>query len=194
MKKLVLYCFFLLIAVLIGQSNASGSTALRSDDVKPLTLLNPSLTLKANLYSGDEDEKASPVAETEFYLLDKSLIDILKDSNFKPQSADGKQHELKDNDYLTAMANAFSSDDEESALMTLLINREISKHQVFSLKTDYFGRAELKKLKMGNYYIFGIGETEDETFVWHSLVDIKSCANTIELDQYNAEAVFSADD
>ena len=194
MKKLALYCFLLLITVLTGQSNAFGSTALRFDDVKSLTLLNPSLTLKANLYSGEQDEKISPVAETEFYLLDKSLVSILKDSNFKPESANGNQHELKDDDYLTATANAFSSDDEESALMTLLIKKEISKHQVFSLKTDYYGQAKLKRLEMRNYYIFGVGRTEDEIFVWHSLVDIKSCSNVVELDQYNAEAVFSKDE
>ena len=47
---------------------------------------------------------------------------------------------------------------------------------------------------MGNFYIFGIGKTEDEIFVWHLVVDIKSCRNVIELDQYNAETVFSADE
>jgi hypothetical protein len=160
----------------------------------PLTLLDPSLTLKANFYFGDEDERTSPIAETEFYLLDESLINILKRSKFKPEFPDGKRHKLKESDYLTAAAKALSSEDEESALIALLIKAEISKHKVLSLKTDYFGQANLKELKMGNYYMFGIGKTEDEIFVWHFVVDIKSCKNVIELDQYNAETIFSANE
>lgn len=190
MKKFVLYCFL----ILCGQTNAFGSTALPFDDVKTLTLLTPSLSLKANLYSGDEDERALPVAETEFYLLDESLVNILKKAKFKPEFLDGKRRKLKASDYLTAAAKALSSGDEESVLIALLIKTEISKHTILSLKTDYFGEANQKELKMGNYYIFGIGKTEDEIFVWHFIINIKSYNNIVELDQYNAETVFSVDE
>lgn len=190
MKKLFLYCFL----ILFGQMNAFGSTAIPLDDVNPLSLLDPSLTLNANFYSGAEDEIKLPVAATEFYLLDESLVNILKESKFKPKFADGKRHRIKESDYLTAAAKALSSEDEESALIALLIRAEIAKHKVLSLKTDYLGQANRKELKTGNYYIFGIGKTEDEIFVWHFVARIKSCKNVIELDQYNAETVFSADD
>jgi len=108
--------------------NAFGSTAFSFDDVNPLTLLDPSLTLKAHFYFGNEDEIKLPIAETEFYLLDESLINILKRSEFKPEFPDGKLHKLKESDYLTAAAKAFLSEDAESALIALLIKAEISKH------------------------------------------------------------------
>lgn len=96
--KKLRYC----LLILIGQSNAFGSTAFRADDVKPLTLLNPSLTMKANFYFGDEDEMTSPISETGFFLLDESLISILKDSKFKPEFLGEKHYKAKENDYLTA--------------------------------------------------------------------------------------------
>ncbi len=190
MKKLVLYC----LLILNGQSNAFGSTAFLADDVKPLTLLSTSLTLKANFYFGDEDEMTSPIAETEFYLLDKSLVNILKHYKFTPEFRDGIQHKLKESDYLTAAAKAFSSEEEVSVLIALMIKEAISKHKVISLKTNRLGRADLKELRMGNYYIFGMGKIDDEIFVWRFVVDIKSGNNVIELDQYNAETAFSADE
>ncbi len=191
MKKLLLNCCFLLI---ISQLNAFSAAYNQTDDVKPITLLKSSLTIKANFYFGDEDEKALPIAETEFYLLDKSLVNILKDSKFKPEFLDGKQHKPEEKDYLTATAKAFSSEDEESALIALLIKREISKHKRFEVKTNYSGQADLKELKTGNYYLFGIGKTDDEIFVWHFIVNIKSGSNVIVLDQYNAETIFSVED
>ncbi len=192
MKKLVLNCFLLLI----GQLNAFGSTAFQFDDVNSLTLLNPSLTLKANFYFGDQDETALPIAETEFYLLDESLVTILKESGFKPEFVDRKRHKSKltDKDYLTATAAAFSSEDDESALIALLIKAGISKHKLFTLKTNRSGQANIKELGRGRYYVFGVGKMRDETFVWHFAVDVKSCANRIKIDQYNAEIVFPAED
>ena len=188
MKQLFSYCCLLL---LIGQLNVFGSLRFHNDDVNPLILLKSSLTVKANFYFGDEDEETSPIAETEFYLLDKSLINILKDSGFKPEFLDGKEYKLEREDYLTATAAAFSSDDEESVLIAFLIKEKISKHKIFAVKTDSSGQAAVKAIEAGNYYLFGIGKTEDEIFVWHLPIKIKSGRNTIEIDQYNAEVVFS---
>lgn len=191
MKKLILNCFLLLL----GQLNAFGSTASQFDDAKSLALLNPSVIFKANFYFGDQDETVLPIAETEFYLLDESLVTILKKSGFKPEFVDRKRHKSKltDKDYLTAAA-AFSSEDDQSALIALLINAGISKHKLFTLKTNRSGQANIKELGRGRYYVFGIGKMRDETFVRHFAVDIKSCANRIKIDQYNAEIVFPAED
>lgn len=192
MKKFFFICCFLL---LIGQANTFGINCCRSDDVDPLTLLNPSFTIKANFYYGTEDENKLPLAETEFYLLDKSLVNILKDGKFVPEFSDRRRrHKLKESDYLTAAAKAFISEDEESALIAMLIKADVSKHKLFTLKTDYSGQAKIKELKIGTYYLFGIGKTDGEIFVWHSIVNIKSFNNAVELDQYNAEVVFSVED
>ncbi len=186
MKLLFLIFYFIL---LVGQMNAFGLSC-RTDEVNPLNLLKSSLTIKANIYFGDEDEEAFPITKTDFYLLDKSLVNILKDSGFKPEFEDGKQHKLEEEDYLTATAKAFSSDDDESALITFLIKEKLSKHKLFVVKTDYSGRADIKALKTGDYYLFGFSKTNDEIFVWHLPIKIKSGRNVIEIDQHNADAVF----
>lgn len=154
------------------------------------------MLLKANFYFGDEDETALPITETEFYLLGKSVVTILKDSGFRPEFLDGKRHrrKLTNRDYSTATPRADSSEDDESALIALLIKSDISKHKLLILKTDFSGQANIKELAMVRYYVFGIGRMRDETFVWHFAVDVKSCANRIEIDHYNAETVFLADD
>lgn len=190
MKQFLLYSLFLLI----GHLNTFGFSAPLTDDVKPLDLLKPTLTIKANVYFGREDEEVFPIARTEFYLLDKSLVDILKDSKFKLEFTGQKKHKIQDEDYLSATANAFSSFDEESQLLTLLIQKEIAKHQIYAVKTNFQGKAQIDSVKMGNYFLFGIGKTEDEIFVWHLPVTIKSGENLIELDQNNAETVLSIED
>ncbi len=127
MKQLFLiYCFILLI----GQFNVYGSLPFQTDDVNPLIQLKASLSIQANVYYGDEDEESFQVS-TDFYLLDESLVKILKTANFKPVFLDRKRHRITDEDYLEATAKAFSSDkDEESQMVSLLIRNEITKHHV----------------------------------------------------------------
>ncbi len=191
MKQLFLtYC----ILLLIGQFNVYGFPLLQIDDVNPLTLLKPSLTVKANFYSGDQDEEASPIRKTDFYLLNKSLVNILKDSGFKLEFEDGEQYKLEEEDYLTATAKAFLSEDDESAVIAFLIRDRISKRKLFAVKTDYLGRADVKALNTGNYYLFGVSKSDGEIFVWHLPIEIKSGGNLVEIDQHNADVVFSLDE
>ncbi len=125
----------------------------------------------------------------------KSLVKILQKAKLKPEFSDGKRSKLTDEDYLEATARAFTStDDEESQLIALLIEKEISKHKIAVVKTNYYGNGNLKTIKTGNYYLFGIGRTEDEILVWHQPIQITSGKNTIEIDQHNAEVVFSIDE
>ncbi len=191
MKQLFLiYCFILLI----GQFNVYGSLPFQTDDVNPLIQLKASLSIKANVYYGDEDEESFQVS-TDFYLLDESLVKILKTAKFKPVFLDRKRHRITDEDYLEATAKAFSSDkDEESQMVSLLIRNEITKHQISTAKTNYLGKGNFKAIKTGNYYLFAIAKTEDEVFVWNLPVEIKSGINSIEIDQYNAETVLSLDE
>ncbi len=191
----------LLISILLLslQIDCSATILNPSDDVKPLSLLNQpfkvSLTIQANVYFGDGDEETFPIAETDFYLLDESFIKILQSANFKPEFSDGKHRKIKDEDYLQATAQAFiSTDDEESQLIALLIEKEISKHKVATVQTNYWGIGNLKKVKTGNYYLFAIGRTEDQVLVWNQAVKIVSGNNLIEIDQHNADVVFEAEE
>jgi hypothetical protein len=191
MKQFFVNCCLLL---LFGQINLFGAKLCQTDGVNPLTLLKPSLTLQANIYYGDQDEESSPITETDFYLLDKSLVKILKDSNFKPEFEGEKERSLEVEDYLTATAKTFSSANEESEIVALLLKKEISKHQSFTLKTNLRGQAKVKSAKTGEYYLFGIGKADGEILVWHFPVNIRVGSNVIEVDQHNTSVVFAADE
>lgn len=157
-------------------------TALaRGDSAKSFIMIN------ANIYYGAEDEKAVPV-ETEFYLLDKSAIEILKSANFKPSFTDGKRRKLTDQDYLEATAQAFTAADAESRIVRLLIEDTLSAHKFISIKTDSAGTA-YAPVPIGSYYLFGVSKAEDQTLVWNEAIDVKDGRNNIEADQYNAALV-----
>jgi hypothetical protein len=197
MKRLFLIYFFLL---LVGQINVYAIFPFQTNAENLLNQQKPTLSIQANVYFGNEDEETFPIVDTKFYLLDKNLVEILKTAKFKPVFSDGKNHKITDEDYLEATAKAFAvqnffaPQDDETELITFLINQAISKHQKSVIKTDYTGKGDFKSVKTGNYYLFGIGRTEAEVFVWNLPVEIKSGSNVIELDQHNAQVVYSVDD
>jgi hypothetical protein len=136
MRRTLLHCCLLL---LIGQINAFGLEHPRTEAVDPQILLLSSLSIKAEVYFGDEDEVSRPIHNTDFYLLDRSLAGILKDSGFTPETEDGKEQRLEASDYLDAAASAFYSSADESALLAMPIRREIARHQLFAVKTNDSG-------------------------------------------------------
>ncbi|MDQ3747469.1 MAG: hypothetical protein M3367_00425 [Acidobacteriota bacterium] len=78
----------------------------------------------------------------------------MKDSGFKPETEDGKQHNVEERDYLTATATAFTSEDNESAIIAFLIKEKISKHKLFAVKTDYLGQAYIIAKIFKNSFAF----------------------------------------
>lgn len=186
-------CFILLI-LLVGQSKASVRSLARLDAVNPLAPRYSSLDLTANIYFGDQYEEAVPV-RSDFYLLDRSFVEILKTAEFKPEFADGQKHQLIDEDYLEAAAKALTdSDDAEAEVIAFLIKDALTGHQVAAAATNRFGRGSFKPLKTGNYYLFGIGSTEAEIFVWHLPVRVEPGGEPIELDQTDAAVIFAAEE
>lgn len=194
--------FFLisnLILSLSVEQVIGGGRVYRSETVAvPLALRRDSLTLRAQIYYGDQDEETVAV-EADFYLLDRSVIEILKAVKFEPIFPDGKKHRITDDDYLAALAAAFASEnngqnDAEAETVVLLISKALAKHQKSFARTNASGRGFFKKLAPGKYYLFGIGGTGDETIVWNLPVEIASGINSIELDQNNSVAAFPAGD
>jgi len=191
MKRFFLNCCLLLFA---GQLNASGTPFIQIDAVNPLVHTKASVTVDAQIYFGDQDEEMYSI-ETEFYLLDKSLIEILKKAHFKPEFPDGKQCQITDEDYLEAAANAFTAEkDEESKIVAFLINNAMAKHQRAVMHTNKFGKGKFEAVKTGSYYLFGVGRTNAEVFVWHSPIEITAGGVSIEINQNDAAVIFSIDD
>lgn len=151
------------------------------------------LVVRVNLYFGDQDEVVEPV-ETDFYLLDDSLVNILKKAKFKPVYTDGKKHRLKEEDYLEAAAKILLSEsNDEAGVLAFLINDAMMRHQIASAHTNVAGRGYFQAIKAGNYYLFGITKVDDQFVVWHLPVTVKSGSNSLELNQHNAAAIFSDD-
>lgn len=153
-------------------------------------MLEASLLVKANLYFGDQDEEKVPLSGMTIYLLDKSLVDILRESGFEPEAEDGEKLLATESDYLAAAGEAFRSNDEESLIVRLAMESEISKHQIIRAQTDRRGLARISRLKTGAFYLLAITNREEaEILLWNLPVDIKSGGNMIELDQHNSASL-----
>ena len=178
----------------IEQSDVAGWSCARADTVNPLAARQSALAITANIYFGDEYEEAVAV-ESDFYLLDVSLIEILKAAKFKPEFADGKARPLTDEDYLHAAAQAFTAtDDAEAEVIRFLINDAMRRYRLSHIRTDRFGRGSSKPIRTGGYYLFGIGRTDAEVFLWHLPVRVEPGGEPVELDQTNAAVIFAAEE
>jgi hypothetical protein len=161
-----------------------------ADDVHPEQLLSSStITLKAGIYSGDEDQEYVAVPRTIFYLLDKSAASILREARFE---FDSIEQPVDDESFLKAASLAFTSSERKDAeFIAALVIAELAKHQKAKFITDASGKAHKKTLKPGSYYLFGFARSSsNEILIWNLPVKIKPGMNKIELDQYNAETVF----
>lgn len=197
MKRLLLV-FSLLLSINSPSLNAGASVSRSALIGSALLPRRDSLTVRAQIYYGDQDEEAVAV-EADFYLLDRSVVEILKAAKFEPIFPDGKKHRVTDDDYLAALAAAFASkndteNDAEAGAVVFLIGEALAEHQKSLTRTNAGGRGFFKKLAPGKYHLFGIGETDDEIIVWNLPVEIAPGINSIELDQNNSAAVFPAND
>lgn len=159
---------------------------MKNDDVRFGKLLNTDLRVAAYLYRGDEDEYRFPLRAT-VYLLRSSVIEILKEKGFAPEDESG-QKIFDEEAYLDAIAIALAGEDEENALLSVLILDAINQRKAvkFTTARDGQGKAVVPN---GSYYLFAVAENESEFFVWHQPLDLLAPTQIIELDQYNAEAV-----
>lgn len=163
----------------------------RRDDTKASAFQSAALTVSANIYYGDEDEEQSPVS-TRFYLLPASAVEILKSRNFHP--VDENDEPLDgESAYLEALARAVAGRDDESRIISTLIQEAIRSCQIAALETDRRGIGKTKTIRSGNYHLFGYARIDDEFFVWNLPVRAALGRNRIEIDQHNAEGVINVE-
>ena len=191
--------FCLLSAV--GEPGVWGSATFGQVPVNPPRRQVAFLAFRANLYFGDQDEEVVPI-EADFYLLDESLVQILKAAKFEPVDPDdarpddarpdGARVRLTDEDYLEAAARALiAENNEEAEVIVFLIREAMNRHQLSVARTGGFGRGKFRGIKEGKYYLFGVARTEAEVFIWNLPVDVESGINSVEVDQNNAAVIFS---
>lgn len=178
-------------ALLLTTVVFAGRTA--PDDVKPAALLNKAeLSISAQVYQDDQDQIRQPL-EADFYLLDQSIVEILKKSRFTPveEGTGGDPENVRMPDesaYLEALAGILESDGDDAAILNPLFWNAVEKRRISGvISTNLFGNASSKTVRSGNYYLFGYAALDDRILIWNVPVRLRGGKNTLELDQYNAE-------
>ena len=119
-----------------------------------------------------------PVTSETFYLLDRDLEEILKDSKIKPSYGS----------YYGAYAlgiQFWPNKPEQRKAREL-----ISEHTKYSAQTDLKGKARLVNIRPDTYYLFGFTKTRGGYAIWNSRVILKSGVNSQILDSKNAAEAF----
>lgn len=112
-----------------------------------------------------------PVRNEKFYLLDKDLEEILDDANIDDETGAGLRNAF-------GMAILYPDrygDTKQKALSN------IGKHTKYSALTDSNGKASIKDIKPGSYYLFGITKTKTGFAIWSSPVVITPGQNVLNL-------------
>jgi len=185
------FCFLVLILLLLQTVRVAAYRQTESDAVSPLVLKSGRLSVSANITGGNEDEIRKPL-KAKFYLLRKSFVEILKSEDFHPVDEDDNDL-TGDEDFLKATAYALTSDDEESVLLSVLIEESIRVSRISVIDTDSDGFGKSETLKSGSYYLFGYAKLENEMFVWNLPLKISGAQTHVLIDQHNAEAVIEID-
>ncbi len=204
-KILILVCCFAMIVLSlscgdISKQNLTDSNAVTSKTLDPK---NGTVSIEAALVFQSGDVK--PVARTEFVLLDKSLEEILKKSEFfqnlplefvTHMMTEGfrfgenltyvhtfglilRPDKATDNQELRKMKAGFIK-------ATQVALSSVSPHVVYSTKTDFQGKAQIQDVKPGEYYLFGYTVAGNQGTVWNIKTIVKEGQNSIILDQENA--------
>jgi hypothetical protein len=119
----------------------------------------------------DTTGKTDPVEKEKFYLLDKQLESILSEANIK--SIDGQT--LVNTFGLSVLNPGKYSDINKKAL------EAIEDHVKYDTLSDSSGKAQLKGVEPGSYYLFAIHKTTNGFAIWNSPVTIKPGQNPIVL-------------
>lgn len=193
-KRMKLFLMIFCTLLVVGEPGIRASPPGRRMPFDPPPRQSAFLALRANVYFGDQDEEVVPV-EADFYLLDESLVQILKAAKFEPFDSDDARVRPTDEDYLEAAARALTAEnDEEAEVIVFLMREAMNRHQLSVARTGGFGRGKFRGIKEGKYYLFGVGRTEAEVFIWNLPVDVKAGINSVEVDQNNAEVIYSVNE
>ena len=112
-----------------------------------------------------------PVKAEKFYLLDEDLESILRDADIEDTTGQGLVNAFG----LSVLFPERYSEINKNALS------EINKHRVYDTLTDSTGKAQIKNVKPGSYYLFGITKSKNGFAVWSSPVTINPGQNALNL-------------
>ena len=117
----------------------------------------------------DKTGKTNPVSDEKFYLLDKQLESILREANIK--SINGQT--LINTFGLSVLNPGKYAETNQKAL------EAIEDHVKYDTLSDMSGKAQMKGVKPGSYYLFAIHKTANGFAIWSSPVTIKAGENRL---------------
>lgn len=144
--------------------------------------------------SGD----VKPVARTEFYLLDESLVEIFKKENIvSTLSRDAAYDPTVILMEFTTVHNQYDKfPDENRGVKEMKYNYKkainaIASHIVYKGTTSFSGTLKFENIKPGVYYLMGVCKTagKGSGALWNYRVETKNRETIITLDQNNAAFV-----
>jgi hypothetical protein len=121
---------------------------------------------------------AQPVARTDFFLLDKSLPDVLRDAGLRAGQRDAESNARlrqkfpsmpdfsrasppradTDDNLLSDFGLAAKYPENSPQFLATAINA-IKQHTTTTGTTDFTGKVELARIKPGEYYVLGLAQT-----------------------------------
>lgn len=130
-----------------------------------------------------KSDDASYLEPTEFYILDNSLVDILRNDNINTPSIYGRR---SDQDYLSDFANASKfPNNPDYRVFHLATIKALTPHIIQRVTTDSNGKARFAPVAAGTYYIMGVGSTPGSIVIniWNIKVVLKDGENPLVLDE-----------
>lgn len=146
------------------QSVPSSETTITTvDPDKSSVSLEAKIATKSGSIQSVKNEK--------FYLLDKDLDSILSDADLSDETGQSTTTAFG----MSIVFPSKFSDTRKKALDA------INKHVKYDVTTDSSGKAEMKSVKPGSYYLFAITKSGNGYAVWSSQVSINSGQNVLNI-------------
>lgn len=157
--------------VIVPPSAPSAPSAPSSSETT-ITTVDPdksSVSLEAKIAT--KSGSVQSVRNEKFYLLDESLESILSDANLSDETGQSTTTAF-------GMSIVFPDKYNETRKKALdAINRRVK----YNVTTDSSGKAEMKSVKPGSYYLFAITKSGNGFAVWSSPVSIVPGNNVLNI-------------
>lgn len=123
-----------------------------------------------------------PVGRTNFALLNESLATLIMNSGYRSKYAQI--------DVISAWGIDRQYPNASNAAVLASIDTAIREHTVYTVTTDFNGRAQFENVQPGAYFLVGIAQTRRGHAIWNVSIELKPGMNSVVLDQNNAASAF----
>lgn len=175
------------------------------------------LNIKLSVYAGASDEIKQKFESANFFILKRNPVDLLKEIKLEEsitQNLSKKREKISDDLYLKAASlilietdrtrplisyvtdwdysNTDKEIDEDLEILSFVINEKFKKNLISEIKFDSLSPDYILRIPNQKIYLFGFCRVGKNILVWSRSISEKE--REMELDQYNAEFIFSREE